>query len=88
MGLRHRNKTREKAEQVVILGKAIEGTRVEKIEALNACGYNISRKSDSKRVEKAMEKAIVEVGRYCDGVLEKKRESNRRKRARCKSPRR
>lgn len=96
MGLRQRNKRRMLLEittkQLSKISDFANGTRIEKIETLNLCGYNISRKTDSKRVDRIMENVKVEIINNANGILEReriqKRERNRRKRSRKLSRRR
>jgi hypothetical protein len=88
MALRHRNKRRmiENRHEMLetAMGMECDGSRIVRIEYLEALGIPVSRKDNAKRVEKRLEAAMAETGEWLANQAMLRQEANRRKGARQK----
>lgn len=86
MSLRQRTKRRVAKENYERLSAIIQYkdtyTRIQKIEALQTCGFNISRKTDSGRTEKKLEEFFKIVAQKLLSIYEERLEATRKRRMR------
>lgn len=86
MSLRQRTKRRVAKENYERLSAIIQYkdtyTRIQKIEALQACGFNISRKTDSNRTEKKLNEYFKIVAQKLLVIRNEQLVSNRKRRMR------
>jgi len=81
MARRHKAKRNEKTLKILALERAmaIDATRIQKIEALQALGVKISRKADSARVDKKVKEAAYDAGEFLNDVDERRKAANCRR---------
>lgn len=80
MSRRKKAKRKQIIENCIVLENALRnGTRVQKIDAMALFGVKISKKSDSKRVDRKIVDAACVAGEIVDKMKKQKSKRNRRK---------